>query len=51
MGFAPEISLRLLPARDSFLSFATGDRKWVDISIREQSLVAYIGAARSTPHW
>ena len=42
-GFAPEISLRLLPARDSFPSFATGDRKWVDISIREQSLVAYIG--------
>jgi lipoprotein-anchoring transpeptidase ErfK/SrfK len=32
-----------LPARDSFPSFATGDRKWVDISIREQSLVAYIG--------
>jgi lipoprotein-anchoring transpeptidase ErfK/SrfK len=42
-GFAPEISLRILPARDSFPSFATGDRKWVDISIREQSLVAYIG--------
>src|SRR5450432_276315 len=26
-GFAPEISLRVLPARDSFPSFATGDRK------------------------
>jgi hypothetical protein len=42
-GYAPESSLRILAARDSFPSFATGDRKWVDISIREQSLVAYIG--------
>ncbi len=42
-GYAPEASLRILPARESFPSFATGDRKWVDISIREQSLVAYIG--------
>lgn len=42
-GYAPESSLRILPVRDSFPSFATGDRKWVDISIREQSLVAYIG--------
>jgi lipoprotein-anchoring transpeptidase ErfK/SrfK len=42
-GFASEISLRMLPARTSFPSFATGDRKWVDISIRDQSLVAYIG--------
>jgi hypothetical protein len=42
-GFAPEVSLRILPARDSFPSFATGDRKWVDISIRAQSLVAYVG--------
>jgi lipoprotein-anchoring transpeptidase ErfK/SrfK len=42
-GFASAVSLRILPARDSFPSFATGDRKWVDISIREQSLVAYIG--------
>jgi lipoprotein-anchoring transpeptidase ErfK/SrfK len=42
-GFAPEVSLRILRPRDSYPSFATGDRKWVDISIREQSLVAYIG--------
>jgi len=42
-GYAPEASLRVLPVRTSFPSFATGDRKWVDISIREQSLVAYVG--------
>ncbi len=34
---------RILPVRDSFPSFATGTRKWVDISIRAQSLVAYMG--------
>lgn len=34
---------RILPARDSFPSFATGNRKWIDISIRDQSLVAYVG--------
>ncbi len=42
-GFAPEASLRILPARDSLPSFATGDRKWIDISIRQQTLVAYVG--------
>jgi L,D-transpeptidase catalytic domain len=41
--FAPEMSLRILPARSSYPSFATGDRKWLDISIREQTLVAYVG--------
>ncbi len=41
--FAPEASLRILPARDSYPSFATGDRKWLDISIRQQTLVAYVG--------
>jgi L,D-transpeptidase-like protein len=41
--FAPDASLRILPARDSYPSFATGDRKWLDISIRQQSLVAYVG--------
>jgi hypothetical protein len=35
--------LRLISPRSSFPSFATGDRKWIDISIREQSLVAYLG--------
>jgi hypothetical protein len=40
---APAASLRILPARESFPSFATGDRKWIDISIRQQTLVAYVG--------
>lgn len=34
---------RILQARESYPSFATGTRKWIDISIREQSLVAYVG--------
>jgi hypothetical protein len=38
-----EASMRLLPPRDSFPSFATGDRKWIDIAIKQQSLVAYTG--------
>ncbi len=42
-GFAPADSLRILPPRDSLPSFATGDRKWIDISIRQQTLVAYSG--------
>jgi lipoprotein-anchoring transpeptidase ErfK/SrfK len=35
--------LRVVPKRDSFPSIATGSRKWIDISIRDQSLVAYVG--------
>jgi hypothetical protein len=38
-----EAALRLVPRRTSFPSFATGDRKWLDISIKNQSLVAYVG--------
>jgi lipoprotein-anchoring transpeptidase ErfK/SrfK len=38
-----ESVLRIVPKREAFPSFATGDRKWVDISIRDQSLVAYVG--------
>ncbi len=34
---------RIIMPRDSYASFATGTRKWIDISIREQSLVAYVG--------
>src|SRR5690606_16484114 len=41
--FVPQVGLRIIPARDSFPSFATGDRKWIDISIRSQTLVAYVG--------
>jgi lipoprotein-anchoring transpeptidase ErfK/SrfK len=36
-------ALRRIERRESFPSFATGDRKWLDISIRDQSLVAYSG--------
>lgn len=36
-------SLRMIPRRTSFPSFATGDRKWLDISVKNQSLVAYVG--------
>jgi hypothetical protein len=41
--FVAESALRVIPKRTSFPSFATGDRKWVDVSIKEQSLVAYVG--------
>jgi lipoprotein-anchoring transpeptidase ErfK/SrfK len=42
-SFIPEANLRIARRRTSFPSFATGDRKWVDVSIKEQSLVAYVG--------
>jgi hypothetical protein len=38
-----ESALRRIEPRESFPSFATGDRKWIDISIKQQSLVAYAG--------
>jgi lipoprotein-anchoring transpeptidase ErfK/SrfK len=38
-----EANMRRIEPRDSFPSFATGDRKWIDISIKQQSLVAYAG--------
>jgi hypothetical protein len=34
---------RLIEPRTSFPSFATGTRKWIDISINQQTLVAYVG--------
>jgi len=36
-------TVQMLEPRTSFPSFATGDRKWVDISINNQLLVAYVG--------
>jgi len=43
-GFwVPRAALRILEPRSSFPSFAVGDRKWIDISIRDQALVAYEG--------
>lgn len=41
--WASESALRVIRPRTSFPSVATGDRKWVDVSIKEQSLVAYVG--------
>ena len=34
---------RIVPKRTSFPSFATGERKWIDVSVRDQTLVAYVG--------
>ncbi len=42
-SFVPAEALLVLPKRDSFPSFATGTRTWIDISILNQSLVAYNG--------
>jgi lipoprotein-anchoring transpeptidase ErfK/SrfK len=42
-SLVPQSQLRIIPKRTSFPSFATGDRKWVDVSIKQQSLVAYVG--------
>lgn len=41
--FAAESVLRMLEPRKSFPSTATGDRKWIDVSIQSQTLVAYVG--------
>jgi hypothetical protein len=35
--------VRIVQPREAFPSFVTGTRKWVDISITQQSLVAYVG--------
>jgi lipoprotein-anchoring transpeptidase ErfK/SrfK len=42
-AWAPVSSITLIDRRDSFPSVATGSRKWIDISIRDQVLVAYEG--------
>ncbi len=38
-----ESTVRVIELRDGFPSVATGRRKWIDISIRDQALVAYEG--------
>lgn len=43
--WAPESVLRVVKPRTTFPSVATGDRKWIDISINDQTLVAYQGRA------
>lgn len=42
-AWVAESVLRLVKPRQSFPSVATGDRKWIDISIKDQTLVAYVG--------
>ena len=42
-GYVSQVGLRMIEPRDSFPSFATGTRKWIDISIKRQTLVAYVG--------
>lgn len=42
-AWVTESVLRLIKPRTSFPSVATGDRKWIDISIKDQTLVAYVG--------
>lgn len=42
-SFIVEAHARVIPQRESFPSFATGDRKWIDVSIKNQTLVAYVG--------
>jgi len=39
----PEPGLVVLEPRDGFPSVATGNRRWIDISIKHQTLVAYVG--------
>lgn len=42
-AWVAESVLRMVKPRTSFPSVATGDRKWIDISIKEQTLIAYVG--------
>jgi lipoprotein-anchoring transpeptidase ErfK/SrfK len=42
-SWVPQSSITLLEPRSSFPSVATGTRKWIDVSIRQQTLVAYEG--------
>lgn len=41
--YVSRIGARIIEPRDSFPSLATGDRKWIDISVHHQTLVAYEG--------
>ncbi len=42
-GYVSRVGLRMIEPRESYPSFATGTRKWIDISIKHQTLVAYAG--------
>lgn len=39
----PGVGVEVIKARTSFPSVATGDRKWIDVSLKDQVLVAYEG--------
>lgn len=41
--WVPEPGLTVIEPRDGFPSVATGNRRWLDISIKHQTLVAYVG--------
>ncbi len=36
-------AVRIVPPRDGFPSIATGSRRWIDVSMKDQTLVAYRG--------
>jgi lipoprotein-anchoring transpeptidase ErfK/SrfK len=42
-GAVPNVGVDVIRARTSFPSVATGDRKWIDVSLKDQVLVAYEG--------
>lgn len=42
-GMVPSVGVEVVRARTSFPSVATGDRKWIDVSLKDQVLVAYEG--------
>jgi hypothetical protein len=42
-SFVPYSSALIIDKRSSFPSLAEGNRKWIDVSIRDQTLVAYVG--------
>jgi L,D-transpeptidase catalytic domain len=42
-AWVPQAGVKVLPRRDNYPSVATGTRRWIDVSIRDQTLVAYEG--------
>jgi lipoprotein-anchoring transpeptidase ErfK/SrfK len=41
--FVPQVGVHIIAARNTFPSVATGKRKWIDISLTHQTLVAFEG--------
>jgi lipoprotein-anchoring transpeptidase ErfK/SrfK len=42
-GWVAEVGIHLIGIREQFPSVATGTRKWIDVSLKHQTLVAYVG--------